>query len=67
MSNQFSRFLNKACRVFCDAGNGKTFVYNGIVLDIDDDYLTLDDKKLGQTLLAVSDIKQVNEGINGQI
>jgi|TARA_Y100000310_G_scaffold255071_1_gene262292 hypothetical protein len=64
MSNQFSRYKDKICRVFANSGNGKTFVYNGLIIDIDDDFLTMDDQKLGKTTLSIADIKQISEGID---
>jgi len=40
---------------------GKDYFYRGLLLDISDEFINLDDIKLGETLIRLRDIRSINK------
>ena len=64
MEKELEKFLHKQVRINFDVGNGRIFFYQGELSEISDDFLAINDRKLGHTMISKKLVVQIYE-VNG--
>ena len=57
--DNYTRFIQKNCKVILTFSNGNTIQYIGEVISTDEDSIILNDRKLGEILISKKDISQI--------